>query len=105
VHDTTEISALQEQVNDYSTTVSQLHLALEAEQRKVKLLETEVMHVEAARQDLHNRVQELKGNIQVFCHVRPILSSDLEGGELPQEMEKILLQKCFNRHILHMFKC
>lgn len=31
---------------------------------------------EAVRRKLHNQVQELKGNIRVFCRVRPILDAD-----------------------------
>lgn len=31
---------------------------------------------ETIRRRLHNQVQELKGNIRVFCRVRPILSAD-----------------------------
>ena len=29
------------------------------------------------RRKLHNMVQELKGNIRVFCRVRPLLPSDI----------------------------
>ena len=34
---------------------------------------------------LHNQVQELKGNIRVFCRVRPVLK-----GEEPEEEEEFL---------------
>ncbi|KAG8627594.1 hypothetical protein KVT40_005077 [Elsinoe batatas] len=33
---------------------------------------------ESLRRKLHNQVQELKGNIRVFCRVRPTLESDVE---------------------------
>ena len=33
------------------------------------------------RRKLHNMVQELKGNIRVFCRVRPLLPSDISGAE------------------------
>ncbi|PNS15248.1 hypothetical protein CAC42_8249 [Sphaceloma murrayae] len=33
---------------------------------------------ETLRRKLHNQVQELKGNIRVFCRVRPALESDVE---------------------------
>ena len=32
---------------------------------------------ESLRRKLHNQVQELKGNIRVFCRVRPLLDSDI----------------------------
>ena len=35
---------------------------------------------ETLRRKLHNQVQELKGNIRVFCRVRPSLDSDISGN-------------------------
>lgn len=40
----------------------------------------EVQEGEALRRRLHNTIQELKGNIRVFCRVRPAGSS--EGSEV-----------------------
>jgi len=74
---TTQKSALQAQVTALTSTVSQLRLALESEEAKVERLEKEVRDAEAVRRKLHNMVQELKGNIRVFCRVRPILPLDL----------------------------
>ena len=37
---------------------------------------------ETLRRKLHNQVQELKGNIRVFCRVRPSLESDLEPARI-----------------------
>jgi len=36
---------------------------------------------ESERRKLHNLVQELKGNIRVFCRMRPLLGEEAEGGE------------------------
>ena len=39
---------------------------------------------ETLRRQLHNTVQELKGNIRVFCRIRPIISSDkMTSGKIP----------------------
>ncbi|GLJ39426.1 hypothetical protein SUGI_0805230 [Cryptomeria japonica] len=38
---------------------------------------------EVLRRKLHNTIQELKGNIRVFCRVRPILPDDEYGSEIP----------------------
>ena len=46
-----------------------------AEEAKDKLRNEETM-----RRKLHNQVQELKGNIRVFCRVRPSLDSDPEDA-------------------------
>lgn len=35
---------------------------------------------ETLRRKLHNQVQELKGNIRVFCRVRPTLPAEADGG-------------------------
>jgi len=36
---------------------------------------------ESERRKLHNLVQELKGNIRVFCRMRPLLGEEKEGSE------------------------
>ncbi|KAI6108824.1 kinesin-domain-containing protein [Pisolithus croceorrhizus] len=46
-------------------------------QRKIEQLENEAREAEMVRRKLHNMVQELKGNIRVFCRVRPVLPHDL----------------------------
>ena len=43
----------------------------ESEEAKIKLRAEETL-----RRKLHNQVQELKGNIRVFCRIRPTLQSD-----------------------------
>lgn len=48
---------------------------LEAKEAKDKLRIEETL-----RRKLHNQVQELKGNIRVFCRVRPSLESDPVGN-------------------------
>lgn len=47
--------------------------------RYVKELEAKLLDAEETRRKLHNTVQELKGNIRVFCRVRP-LTEDAIGG-------------------------
>ena len=70
-------AALQSQIDVYSRTVSELTLKLETAQKEVEELKKEAMESELVRRKLHNMVQELKGNIRVFCRVRPVLPSDL----------------------------
>ena len=70
-------NALQSQIDAYARTVSDLTLKLESTQKHVDDLKKEAMDSELIRRKLHNMVQELKGNIRVFCRVRPVLPSDL----------------------------
>ncbi|KAF9529633.1 P-loop containing nucleoside triphosphate hydrolase protein [Crepidotus variabilis] len=72
-------SALQSQIDTYAQTVSDLSLKLESTQKQVDELKKEAMESELTRRKLHNMVQELKGNIRVFCRVRPVLE-DLSAG-------------------------
>ncbi len=42
--------------------------------RRVEELEAERVSHEVTRRRLHNTIQELRGNIRVFCRVRPIFN-------------------------------
>ncbi|CAK7350899.1 unnamed protein product [Dovyalis caffra] len=55
------------------------------EKLKERLAETEYQLVEGEklRKKLHNTILELKGNIRVFCRVRPVLPDDGVGSEPP----------------------
>lgn len=70
-------ASLQSQIDGYARTVSDLKLKLESAQQEVDNTKKEAMESELVRRRLHNMVQELKGNIRVFCRVRPVLPSDL----------------------------
>ncbi|KAF7235077.1 Carboxy-terminal kinesin 2 [Varanus komodoensis] len=48
----------------------------EALRARVELLEQKLHESEMERRLLHNTVQELKGNIRVFCRVRPLLADE-----------------------------
>ena len=75
-----QATALQSQIDVYARTVSELTLKLESAQKEVDDLKKEAMESETVRRKLHNMVQELKGNIRVFCRVRPVLPSDYPSG-------------------------
>ena len=63
---------------DYSSAdASNMRLELESLRKKTAELEDELLEAEMVRRRLHNMVQELKGNIRVFCRVRPLLPSDI----------------------------
>lgn len=65
---------------------SQAQVFLELEERLRQALEDatiakeKLRAEESLRRKLHNQVQELKGNIRVFCRVRPTLPAEADGG-------------------------
>lgn len=48
------------------------------------ILKARLRQEETLRRQLHNTVQELKGNIRVFCRIRAVIPSDkMPSGKLP----------------------
>ena len=72
-----EKTALQRQLDAVSYASGKSALEYADARRKIEQLEREAREAEMVRRKLHNMVQELKGNIRVFCRVRPVLSHDL----------------------------
>ncbi|XP_033646230.1 carboxy-terminal kinesin 2-like isoform X1 [Asterias rubens] len=55
--------------------------ALVADQKvTIATHESTIRDHETSRRKLHNTIQELKGNIRVFCRVRPLLGKELSDG-------------------------
>lgn len=53
-----------------------LRARIEERDRRISQLEAEVLKGEQIRRDMHNRIQELRGNIRVFVRTRPFLPGD-----------------------------
>ncbi|KAF8449247.1 P-loop containing nucleoside triphosphate hydrolase protein [Boletus edulis BED1] len=73
----TERDALQAQLDTVTSTASEQNLDHQSALRRIAFLEQEAREAEMVRRKLHNMVQELKGNIRVFCRVRPVLPREL----------------------------
>ena len=101
-----ELSSQQEEIRGLKTTVSQLTSAsagIESELKvtkknyadatdkiadltklssqqacRIEVYEEKERAFETERRRLHNTIQELKGNIRVFCRVRPLLGEEVE---------------------------
>lgn len=85
-----QVGALQSSYDGTTGTVHSLKMELEAATRRMEEQEQELREAETVRRRLHNMVQELKGNIRVFCRVRPVLPSDLglAMGSAKEEVER-----------------
>ena len=64
-----------------SDTIAKLEDTVRELQSHVASLDSKLRSEETIRRELHNTIQELKGNIRVFCRVRPVLASE-EGQRL-----------------------
>ena len=86
-----QLAAAQAFSDSNSSTASEYRLKWEDAQQKVQQLEQDLQEAEMSRRRLHNMVQELKGNIRVFCRVRPVLPSELtaEPGESPKDSSEV----------------
>ncbi|TFK51907.1 kinesin-domain-containing protein [Heliocybe sulcata] len=66
-----QCDAIQASLDAATETIAHLQLDLEGSRKRVAELEQDAREAEGVRRKLHNMVQELKGNIRVFCRVRP----------------------------------
>ncbi|KAL4629581.1 kinesin-like protein KIFC1 [Arapaima gigas] len=81
-----ELQNVQTQLSIQGSALSRCQVSLKEAQDMVRNLEQKVSHQseelyrgEMERRKLHNTIQELKGNIRVFCRVRPLLTADQSG--------------------------
>ncbi len=55
---------------------------MEAMKQRMRQMLDEMEKFEVIRRRMHNQIQELKGNIRVFCRVRPPLQRYLRDCEV-----------------------
>jgi kinesin family protein C1 len=58
-----------------------LKARIEERDRRIAELEVQLLKGETSRRQMHNRIQELRGNIRVFVRTRPFLPSDGQSRE------------------------
>ncbi|POI20728.1 hypothetical protein CIB84_015525, partial [Bambusicola thoracicus] len=69
---------LREQEELHEAEVAQLRAQIQTQSQRLQEKEEQQHALEMERRRLHNLVQELKGNIRVFCRVRPLLAAEKE---------------------------
>ncbi|XP_046397378.1 carboxy-terminal kinesin 2-like [Ischnura elegans] len=67
---------LQMVCNEHECTISSQKRDLELYQGLIAELQEKVKTLDEARKTMHNSLMELKGNIRVFCRVRPLLPAE-----------------------------
>ena len=69
-----QIEANDDTLSEEDTAV--LQAKIEARDRRISELEEQLLNGEQLRRQLHNRIQELRGNIRVYVRTRPFLPND-----------------------------
>lgn len=92
-----QIDELQYQLDQQKQKASESRAYAQQCQEEGQTAKSKLLKEEILRRKLHNQVQELKGNIRVFCRVRPKLehesdsAAQIEFPDLDEESSEIVL--------------
>lgn len=73
-----KLKSTEMQLEAARTTVTQLRTLSTEQAQDIKIYMEKQRAYETERRQLHNTIQELKGNIRVFCRVRPLVGAEVE---------------------------
>lgn len=76
-----KISALHGEVNLKANEIASMMKRDSEQMNLIASLEQQAREDAALRRKLHNAIQELKGNIRVFCRVRPLIGKELDSPQ------------------------
>ncbi|KAJ1801259.1 kinesin-like nuclear fusion protein [Coemansia sp. RSA 2399] len=74
-----KVEHLENGVNEREIRIAELEEDVASRNQTVDELETKLRKEETQRRRLHNTIQELKGNIRVFCRVRPLVGEEKDA--------------------------
>ncbi|KAJ2005854.1 kinesin-like nuclear fusion protein [Coemansia thaxteri] len=72
----TKLEHLEDVLSEREIRIAELEEDVASCNHAIEVLETKLRSEETMRRRLHNAIQELKGNIRVFCRVRPLLGDE-----------------------------
>ncbi|KAJ2181944.1 kinesin-like nuclear fusion protein [Coemansia sp. RSA 551] len=75
-----KVEQLEDVVNEREIRIAELEQDVATRSHTIEELEAKLRKEETMRRNLHNTIQELKGNIRVFCRVRPLLGEEKDAG-------------------------
>ena len=87
-----QLKGSQSSLQDAQQRIEELETLTEAQSSKIEIYQEKQSAYETERRKLHNTILELKGNIRVFCRVRPLLPEDANKCN----------SKSLNGHIRHI---
>lgn len=66
--------------------ISKMKSYVDVTEQRMQSMLAEIGRFESIRRKMHNAIQQLKGNIRVFCRVRPPMQKHLLAAELDREV-------------------
>ncbi|KAJ2861804.1 kinesin-like nuclear fusion protein [Coemansia aciculifera] len=77
-----KLEHLEDVANEREIRIAELEEDVASRDHSIDILEAKLRGEESMRRKLHNTIQELKGNIRVFCRVRPLLGEEKAAASL-----------------------
>lgn len=77
-----EHKTLEEHIKSTQNKITSMKMDIENKKVAKRSYDEALLLEEDKRRNAHNRLQELKGNIRVFCRIRPRLDSEIQEPEL-----------------------
>jgi kinesin family protein C1 len=73
-----KLKTTQLQLDSARETITELQTLSTDQAQDIKLYADKQRFYETERRQLHNTIQELKGNIRVFCRIRPLVGQEVD---------------------------
>jgi kinesin family protein C1 len=95
-----KIAELEAQMRDDETTRKKLHNAIQVRKKRAsRQTDSHFIHRLTCSCACFQFEQELKGNIRVFCRVRPLLSSEIQTNNGSSDLQHLTFQPFNDRSI------